>query len=234
MVEARLAVALDTTSVEQAESWAAAVQPSVGVLKVGLEFYLRHGAAAVAAVRNAAPGCGIFLDLKLHDIPATVAGACRSVAPLQPEYLTVHAGGGRAMIAAAAEALPGTRIAAVTALTSLGQDDLAALGLPPADQLVPSWARLATEAGAEAIVCSALEVAAVRAAVGPDIRLITPGIRPAGSATQDQQRVATPTDAVLAGADELVVGRPITGAADPAAAAAAIAAEIATASHERH
>lgn len=221
----RLAVALDTTDPEVARSWAAAVAGSAGILKVGLEFYLRHGAAGVAAVREAAPECGLFLDLKLHDIPATVAGGARAVAALEPEFLTVHASGGSAMIAAAADALPDTRIAAVTVLTSLGPDDLDSLGLPPATDLVPRWATAAVSAGAAAVVSSAWEVAALRSAVPDDVRLITPGIRPAGADSQDQSRVATPADAVAWGADVLVVGRPITAAPDPARAAAAIAAE---------
>lgn len=224
-----LALALDTTDVATAVSWAAAAHPHVGVLKIGLEFYLRHGPDAVAAVRAAAPGAGLFLDLKLHDIPATVAGAARAVAPLGPAYLTVHAAGGRAMVAAAAAELPATRIAAVTVLTSLGAADLAELGLPGAAELAPRWARVAVAAGARAIVCSAHEAAALRTAVPADVRLITPGIRPAGAGADDQSRVATPASAVAAGADVLVVGRPITRAADPAAAAAAIAAELADA-----
>ncbi len=182
-----------------------------------------HGAGGVREVRAAAPGCGLFLDLKLHDIPATVAGGARAVADLDPDYLTVHASGGSAMVAAAAEALPRTRIAAVTVLTSMGPDDLAVLGLPPAGQLVPRWADAAVAAGARALVSSALEVQALRDHVPADVHLITPGIRPAGTGSQDQSRVATPAAAVAWGSDLLVVGRPITAARDPAAAAAAIA-----------
>ncbi len=223
---ARLAVALDTTDVPTAASWARAVAGSVAVLKLGLEFYLRNGAAGVLEVRRAAPDTGLFLDLKLHDIPATVAGGARAVADLRPDYLTVHAAGGPAMIEAAAAALPTTRIAAVTVLTSLGPDDLAELGLPPAAELVPRWARVAVAAGARALVSSPLEVAELRRHVPGDVDLITPGIRPAGSARGDQSRIATPAAAAEWGANLLVVGRPITGAADPAAAAAAIAAEL--------
>ncbi len=176
---------------------------------------------------RAAGELDMFLDLKLHDIPATVAGAARSLAPLQPHYLTVHAAGGPAMVAAAAEALPDTRIAAVTVLTSLGAGDLDRLGIagPPGDA-VRRLARLAVDAGARALVCSPQEVATVRAAVGPAVVLITPGVRPAGADRQDQARVATPEQALADGADLLVVGRPITGAADPAAAAAALAAAL--------
>ena len=145
---ARLAVALDTTSVTTAQQWAEAVADQADILKLGLEFYLANGRAGVGDVRRAAPGCGLFLDLKLHDIPATVAGAARAVADLAPDYLTVHAAGGPAMVEAAAAALPGTRIAAVTVLTSIGPDDLATLGLPSAADLVPRWAQVATAAGA--------------------------------------------------------------------------------------
>jgi orotidine-5'-phosphate decarboxylase len=195
-----------------------------------LEFYLRHGASGVAQVRRAAPECGLFLDLKLHDIPATVAGGARAVAALAPDFLTVHASGGATMVGAAAEALPNTRIAAVTLLTSLAPTDLLALRLPPADELVVQWAHVAVTAGARALVSSALEVAALRVEFPGDVRLITPGIRPAGGQAQDQSRVATPQAAVGWGSDVLVVGRPITAAAAPAAAAAAIAAEIRAAS----
>lgn len=223
---ARLAVALDTTDVPTAAAWAAAVGDHVAVLKLGLEFYLANGRDGVLEVRRAAPDCGLFLDLKLHDIPATVGGAARAVADLAPDYLTVHAAGGPAMVEAAATALPDTRIAAVTVLTSIGPDDLAALGLPPATELVPRWARLAVAAGARAVVSSALEVRSLRRDLSDDIHLITPGIRPAGVGAQDQNRVATPAAAVAWGSDLLVVGRPITGATEPAVAAAAIAAQM--------
>ena len=223
---AQLAVALDTTSAEQAAQWAALVGPHVAVLKLGLEFYLSNGHDGVRRVRQAAPDCGLFLDLKLHDIPATVAGGARAVADLEPDYLTVHAAGGPAMVEAAAAALPATRIAAVTVLTSIGPEDLAVLGLPPAAELVPQWARAAVSAGARALVSSAWEVAALRDQVPGDVHLITPGIRPAGTSAQDQSRVATPEAAVSWGADLLVVGRPITAAPDPGEAAARIAASI--------
>jgi orotidine-5'-phosphate decarboxylase len=162
----------------------------------------------------------VFLDLKLHDIPATVAGAARSVAHLSPRYLTVHAAGGPAMIAAAAHALPDTLVAAVTVLTSLSAEDLELLGIggPPQD-VVRRWARIAVDAGARAIVCSPQEVAIVRDSVGPDVVLITPGVRPTGTDAHDQARVATPQQALADGANLLVVGRPITGAEDPGVAA---------------
>lgn len=224
---ARIAVALDTPDVATAARWAAAVAPSVAILKLGLEFYLRHGSPGVAAVREVAPDCGLFLDLKLHDIPATVAGGARAVASLEPDYLTVHAAGGAAMVAAAADALPGTRITAVTVLTSLAASDLAALGLADPSEVVPRWAQVAVAAGARAVVSSALEVASLRSLLPADIHLVTPGIRPAGGAAHDQRRVATPAGAAVDGADLLVVGRPVTQAPDPGAAAAAVAAELA-------
>lgn len=223
MNPAPIAVALDAPDLETAARWANAVTPHVSTVKVGLELYLRYGPEAVASVRGAT-GVQVFLDLKLHDIPATVAGAARAVSRLKPAYLTVHAAGGTAMIRAAAEAAPDTRIAAVTILTSLSEGDLADVGLAgPALDAVRRMSALAVAAGARALVCSPREVAAVRTEVGSDVTLITPGVRPAGSATQDQVRVATPEDALAAGADLLVIGRPITGSADPGAAAATIA-----------
>ena len=224
---AHIAVALDAPDLATLGSWAAAVAPHVSTLKVGLETFLRDGRRAVSAAREAAPDAALFLDLKLHDIPATVAGAARSLSDIAPDFLTVHAAGGPAMVAAAADALPGTRITAVTVLTSLTSQDLAGLGFAePALELAVRLATSAVSAGARAIVCSPLEVAAVRAAVGPDIVLITPGVRPADSDSDDQARVATPAQAVASGADLLVIGRPITGAPDPGAAAARIAAGL--------
>jgi orotidine-5'-phosphate decarboxylase len=226
---APIAVALDAPDLATAVAWAAAVGPSVSTLKVGLEAYLRDGAEAVRAVRAAAPGCALFLDLKLHDIPNTVAGAAHAVAALEPDFLTVHASGGAAMIRAAADALPATRITGVTVLTSLSDSDLEAIGLRgPAPDAVRRLAALAVAAGARALVCSPLEVAAVRAEVGDAAVLITPGVRPAGAAVGDQARVATPEQALADGADLLVVGRPITAAPDPAAAARALARPLAT------
>jgi orotidine-5'-phosphate decarboxylase len=222
-------VALDARDLETAAKWARAVSPYVSTLKVGLELFSRFGPESVDAVRGGSR-CDMFLDLKLHDIPATVAGAAKSVARLRPAFLTVHATGGSTMVRAAVEAVPDTRVAAVTVLTSLSDDDLAAVGLsgPPIDA-VRRLATLAVEAGAGAVVCSPHEVAAVRSEVGPDVVLITPGVRPVGSAAEDQARVATPAAALANGADLLVVGRPITAAADPGGAAAALATELARA-----
>ncbi len=223
---APIAVALDTADLDTALAWAGAVAPHVSCLKVGLELFCAHGLAAVQQVRDCS-GLDLFLDLKLHDIPATVAGAAQALAGLAPTYLTVHAAGGPVMIAAAADAVPQTRIAGVTVLTSLSASQLDRIGLsgPPSDA-VARLALLAVEAGARALVCSPQEVAQVRAAVGAGITLITPGVRPAGTDDGDQARTATPHRARAAGADLLVIGRPITGAADPGEAAAAIAASL--------
>jgi orotidine-5'-phosphate decarboxylase len=226
-VPAPIAVALDAPTLKQAVSWAEQAGPHVSTVKVGLELYVRHGAEAVRRAREASGGRALFLDLKLHDIPNTVAGAARSVADLAPDFLTVHAGGGAARVRAAAEALPDTRIVAVTVLTSMSEEDLAAVGLAgPAREAALRLAALAVGAGARAIVCSPLEVAAVRREVGDDVVLITPGVRPAGADAGDQARVATPEQALADGADLLVVGRPITGASDVRAAAAALAASL--------
>jgi orotidine-5'-phosphate decarboxylase len=223
---APIALALDAPDLDTACRWANAVNGVFSHVKVGLEAYLRDGALGVAEVRAAAPQCALFLDLKLHDIPNTMRGAAGSVAALDPDILTVHAAAGSAGVRAVAEELPGTRIAAVTVLTSLRETDLAELGIAgTAEQAVMRWARLASDAGARAIVSSAHEVFALRALLGDGPLLITPGIRPAGAARGDQQRVVTPRDAVSAGAGLLVVGRPVTAARDPRAAAREIAGE---------
>jgi orotidine-5'-phosphate decarboxylase len=223
---APIAVALDAPDLETAARWAGLVTPHVSTLKIGLELYLRYGPEVVASVRGAS-GVEIFLDLKLHDIPATVAAAARAVARLRPALLTVHAAAGPAAIRAAAEAAPDARVVAVTVLTSLSEADLGRIGLAgPASDAVRRLAALAVEAGARGLVCSPQEVAAVRAEAGDDIMLITPGVRPAGTDLHDQARVATPEEALRAGADLLVIGRPNTAAADPGAAAAAIAASL--------
>jgi len=223
---APIAVALDAPDLDTAARCASLVTPHVSALKIGLELYLRYGPSVVASIRGAS-GAQIFLDLKLHDIPATVAGAARAVARLRPALLTVHAAAGAAAIKAAAEAIPATRIVAVTVLTSLGESDLDRMGLAgPVGGAVRRLAALAVEAGARGLVCSPHEVAAVRREVGDDIMLITPGVRPAGADSHDQARVATPAEALRSGADLLVIGRPITAAADPGAAAAAIAASL--------
>ncbi|MEU6997669.1 orotidine-5'-phosphate decarboxylase [Nonomuraea sp. NPDC046570] len=226
MTPAPIAVALDAPDLETAARWASLVTPHVSTVKVGLELYLRYGPDVIASVRGAS-GVQVFLDLKLHDIPNTVAGAARAVSRLRPAFLTVHAAGGAAMIQAAVEAVPHTQVAAVTVLTSLSEGDLGRIGLAgPAGDAVRRLAVLAVSSGATALVCSPHEVAAVRAEVGPDITLITPGVRPTGSDSQDQARVATPEQALADGADLLVIGRPITASPDPGATAAAIAASL--------
>jgi orotidine-5'-phosphate decarboxylase len=220
--QAPIAVALDAPDLETAARWAGLVTPYVSTVKIGLELYLRYGPGVVASIRGAS-GVQVFLDLKLHDIPATVAGAARAVARLRPGLLTVHAAAGAAAIKAAVQAAPDTKIVAVTILTSLSAADLSGIGLAgPVSDAVRRLAGLAVTAGARGLVCSPQEVAAVRAEVGPEITLITPGVRPAGSDAHDQARIATPEEALRAGADLLVIGRPITGAADPGAAAAAL------------
>ncbi len=223
---APIAVALDAPDLDTAARWAALVTPHVSTVKIGLELYLRYGPEAVASIRGAS-AVDVFLDLKLHDIPATVAGAARAVARLRPALLTVHAAAGPAAIRAAAQAAPGTAIVAVTVLTSLSDTDLGLLGvIGPVGDAVRRLAALSVAAGATGLVCSPREVAAVRGEVGDDITIITPGVRPAGAEAHDQARIATPVEALRAGADLLVIGRPITGAADPGAAAAAIAASL--------
>lgn len=226
MSKAPIAVALDAPDLATTKLWATAVGPHVQVVKVGLEVFLRDGHAGVQTAR-AASGCDIFLDLKLHDIPATVGGAAESISILNPKYLTVHASGGKEMIKAAVEAVPDTLVTAVTILTSLTAQQLTEMGwLGTPQEIVKRLALQSVEAGARAIVCSPQEVAAVRAEVGSQTVLITPGVRPAGSDAGDQKRIATPEQALSDGADLLVIGRPITASADLAVAAAQIAQSI--------
>lgn len=218
-------VALDTPELEKARAIAMAVRHQVGGLKLGLEFFMAQGPAGVRAIAEI--GLPIFLDVKLHDIPNTVAGAMRSLSPLGLAIVNVHAAGGRAMMAAAREAMaPSTRVIAVTVLTSLDAADLGDIGVGgAADAQVARLAELTRAAGLDGIVCSAHEVAA-RKAAWADGLFVIPGIRPAGSDIGDQKRVMTPREALDAGASVLVIGRPITAAADPAEAAAAIAASL--------
>ncbi|MEV0344373.1 orotidine-5'-phosphate decarboxylase [Nonomuraea sp. NPDC050680] len=226
MTPAPIAVALDAPDLETAARWAALVTPHVTTVKIGLELYLRYGPDVIASIRGAS-GVQVFLDLKLHDIPNTVAAAARAVSRLRPAILTVHAAGGPAMIRAAVEAAPDTQIAAVTVLTSLSEADLSRIGLAgPASDAVRRLAVLSVESGATALVCSPHEVVDLRSEVGPEITLITPGVRPAGADSQDQARVATPEQALADGADLLVIGRPITASPDPGATAAAIASSL--------
>jgi orotidine-5'-phosphate decarboxylase len=226
---ARIIPALDTGDPARAEALAAALAPHCGVLKVGLELFCAAGPAVVAAMRRHAP---VFLDLKLHDIPNTVAGALSSLLARRPAMVTLHAGGGPAMLAAAraaAERAGAERplLLAVTVLTSMDDAALAATGVAgTAAEQVLRLARMALGAGADGLVCSPREVALLRAELGPGPALVVPGVRPPGSAAGDQARTATPAEAVAAGADWIVLGRPITGAPDPAAAAVAIAAGL--------
>ena len=222
----RICVALDFPSWREAEPFARTVAPGVGILKVGLEMFTAEGPAAVRAA--AALGRPVFLDLKLHDIPNTVEGAARSAAASGASLLTVHASGGPAMVAAAVKGAGGKlRVLAVTVLTSLDAAALRAVGLEgPPEAAVVRLARLAVDAGAGGLVCSPHEVRAVRAAVGPGPLLVVPGVRPAGAAKGDQARVATPAEAVAAGADVIVLGRPLRDAPDPLAAAREIAAGL--------
>ena len=227
----RIIAAVDVASVEEARDLCRALAGDIGYAKVGLELFTAEGAPAVRAAQES--GLPIFLDLKLHDIPNTVEGAARSVARLGVQMLTVHASGGRAMVAAAKNGLLSGSgappiLLAVTVLTSLNQSDLAAAGVAGSvEEQVVRLATLAVEAGADGLVCSPHEVAAIRRALGPKPILVVPGIRPAGSATHDQARAATPRSAIDAGADYLVVGRPLREGPSPAEAARRIAAELA-------
>lgn len=215
-------VAIDTPDVHHAAALARDLGGLVGGVKLGLEFFCANGHEGVRRV--AEHELPLFLDLKLHDIPNTVANAVRALAPLEPQILTVHAAGGAAMMAAAkAAALPGTKVVAVTVLTSLDEQDLARTGVEgsPAEQ-VQRLAALARDAGIDGIVCSGHEVAAARAA-WPGGYLVVPGVRPAGGDVADQKRVVSPRQALADGASILVIGRPITAAPDPARAVREIA-----------
>jgi orotidine-5'-phosphate decarboxylase len=222
-------VALDTPDLSQALRLADLLAPHVGGFKVGLEFLTATGPEGLRRIVDL--GRPVFADVKFHDIPNTVAGASRALARQHVAYFNVHASGGAAMMRAAREAIadadPRPKLLAVTILTSLDSADLAALGLQgTARERVVRLAALAHSCGLDGVVCSPEEIEAVRAACGPDFLIVTPGVRPEGAALADQRRVKTPGEALRAGADILVIGRPITAAADPAEAARAIAAEI--------
>jgi len=206
-------LAVDTNSLDVAKRRIDATRESVDVYKLGLEFYLTFGSAGIQSIVDEFD-VEIFLDLKLHDIPKTVASATAAVASLNPKFLTVHASGGGAMVSAAVNAAPHIGITAVTILTSLSEDELFRIGFAnPALESAVALAALATSAGAQAIVCSPLEIAAIRAVVPPEVRIITPGVRPAGTeGNDDQMRTMTPKAAIVEGADFVVIGRPITGA----------------------
>ncbi len=224
--------ALDMQEVDAASAMAAQLSGYVGGLKLGLEFFMANGPGGIRAVTEAA-GLPFFLDIKLHDIPNTVVGAMRAILPLKPALVTIHTGGGPAMMEAAAKAAQEVgserpQIIGVTVLTSLDDADLRAVGVSgnAGDQAL-GLAQLARDCGLDGAVCSPHEVAKLREACGPDFTLVVPGVRPSGADVGDQKRVMTPTEALSAGADVLVIGRPITQAIDPGAAAAAIASEIA-------
>lgn len=227
-----LAFALDFPTLADARVAAERTQGLVGVLKVGLQLFVREGEPAVKL--GLEMGCDVFLDLKLHDIPNTVDGAVGSVAQLGARYVTIHAGGGPAMIEAAAKRAnaegTGLKVLAVTVLTSMDESDLHATGVAStSSEQVARLAALALNAGAHGLVCSTAEVGALRQTHGPSPILVTPGIRPAGVSVGDQKRVGTPTAAIRDGASLLVVGRAIGDAPDPALAAEAILDEIARA-----
>ncbi len=228
----KIILAVDTPDFETASAWIKATQGSIAAYKLGLEFFATFGYEGVARLRELSDA-ELFLDLKLHDIPNTVAGAVKQVVNLAPKFLTVHASGGHEMIKAAVDNAPDVDITAVTILTSLSQDDLGAIGFSgtPLESAV-KLALLAKAAGARAIVCSPLEIAAIREAIGSEISIITPGVRPADErGGDDQRRVMTPELAIAAGASYLVIGRPITrfwadGAQAMAERAQALAASV--------
>lgn len=224
----RIYVALDTTDLARACALATLLKGRVGGMKVGKEFFTANGPDGVRQIR--AIGMPVFLDLKFHDIPNTVAGAIRASALSDIAIVNVHAQGGPAMLRAAAETARETGIPmviAVTILTALGQEDLSAIGVKDTvENQVVRLAKLTKECGLDGVVCSAKEIKPIRAACGKDFKLIVPGIRPVWAAKGDQKRIMTPRDAVLEGADILVIGRPITGAEDPLGAVEQISAEL--------
>jgi len=224
----RLIVALDLADPQQARNLVEELGPLGVSFKVGLELYMAGGPALVAEL---ASSYRLFLDLKFHDIPNTAAAAVREAATLGVWMLNLHASGGKAMLLAAREAVKGLQqrplLIAVTVLTSIGDHDLPQIGLSGSTvENVTLLARLAAQCGFDGVVCSPLEVAAVKTAVSQSFVTVTPGVRPAGTAAFDQQRVATPESVVAAGGDYLVIGRPITGAADPFGAAVKIISEM--------
>jgi orotidine-5'-phosphate decarboxylase len=210
-MRAPIVLAVDTPDLDTARKWVVCTEESVSVYKLGLEFFLTFGQEGVRAIKSETDA-DIFLDLKLHDIPHTVKGAATAISSLQPRFLTVHASGGAAMVSAAAQAVPTTDVTAVTILTSLSEEDLFEIGFAnPALESAVALAVMAVKAGAKAIVCSPLEVAAIRSAVGPVPHIITPGVRPLSEVgSDDQKRTMTPRAAIDAGASYVVIGRPIT------------------------
>lgn len=234
MAESPIILAVDTSDLDTARAWIDATRESIDVYKLGLEFFLTFGAQGIQRIAQES-GASIFLDLKLHDIPNTVKKSAGVVDHLHPRFLTVHASGGAAMISAAVSAVTSTSITAVTVLTSLADSDLLDLGFakPPLETAV-SMARVATAAGATSIVCSPLEIEAIRKVIPQSVSIITPGVRPADEAGGDDQvRTMTPAQAISAGANFLVIGRPITSRwSEGKAAMAARAAELVASIHE--
>ena len=221
----KVAVALDTSDADEFRRWCRLFGPRVGVLKVGLECFYRLGPSAIEQARRHAQS--LFLDLKLHDIPNTVAGAVSAVEAMGADYLTVHSSGGRAMLDEAVARATTVKLLAVTLLTHLDAGELERLGLTGSGPArVESWARLALEAGCAGAVSSPLELDVLRPALPHPFLLVTPGIRPAGVDRNDQRRVSTPREALAAGADLLVIGRPLTRSSDPGAALERLAEEI--------
>ncbi|MCK6417989.1 MAG: orotidine-5'-phosphate decarboxylase [Alphaproteobacteria bacterium] len=217
--------ALDTSDLTQALHWARLIGPITGGLKLGMEFIGVYGPQGIAEIQKAAPDARLFIDLKFHDIPKTVASAVKAYGhSFHPMYLNVHTSGGRSMLQEAQAACPPqTHLLGVTLLTSLEEEDLDIIGYQPDVSVrVLHLARLAQQCNLAGVVCSGHEISALRRERGPDFVLMVPGIRPAGSDANDQKRTLTPQEAIAAGASHLVIGRPITGAADPAAAARAI------------
>lgn len=212
-MKAPIVLAVDTPDLDIAQRWIEATRDYISVYKLGLEFFLTFGREGVERVKSATDA-DIFLDLKLHDIPHTVAAAASAIESLAPRFLTVHASGGRAMISAAVSAVPKSDVTAVTILTSLSEEDLFEIGFANnALESAVALATMAVTAGAKAIVCSPLEISAIRSAVGDLPKIITPGVRPAGNGGgDDQKRVMTPRAAISAGASYVVIGRPITQA----------------------
>ena len=219
--------AIDTPEMGHAKAIARAMAEVGCGIKLGLEFFNANGPQGIAAIRDANPDLALFLDLKCHDIPNTVAGAIRSVVPLKPDYITIHASGGTDMMKAAQEAAGDTKLLAVTVLTSLDDAALNDVGQKsPAAAQVLNLAKLTHNSGLPGIICAGPDVAVVRQVLAKPFVLMVPGIRPAGSAVGDQKRVMTPKEAVDVGATHLVIGRPITGAADPLQSARDILASL--------
>jgi len=218
--------ALDTSDLDQAKHWAKTIGPITKGLKVGMEFVNSFGPQGIEAVQESCPQAALFIDLKFHDIPNTVAGAVRTTcARFSPAYLNVHAAGGKTMMQAAKDACSAqTKLLAVTILTSLSHDELTAIGYEGQDVAtsVKRLAQLTKDSGLDGVVCSSQEITLIREHCGASFETMVPGIRPAGSDIGDQKRIMTPSEAATLGATTLVIGRPITGAPDPAAAAQTI------------